>query len=107
MHEERANLRCIMSGIEQGILASDILIAAVQGLAFAPAATSDDSIVCHDFDCEIRSIRDQLGIDAVDAFESALDLGRSVVSDLQTTNGGLNDLAQTRDVSHHGVPHPK
>ena len=68
MNKKRTDLRGIMRGIEQGIFAGGILIAAIERFAPAPSSAAHDFDIVLNIvlDYEIRSIRDQLAIDAID-----------------------------------------
>src|SRR5579864_3228112 len=86
--EESANLRGVQLRIQQGVLTARPAITTKQCLAFAPTATANDHRL--DLHHEIRSILDQLAIDAVDGLQRALDLSGCVILRLQSAHRGLN-----------------
>ncbi len=92
MDEKSANLCRIAMRVQQRILASGPMVAAVERLALAPATTTNDlrpgfRVPCSTalrkigagFRNDIRSVGDELAINAKYGFERALDLRRRVV----------------------------
>src|SRR6266581_32626 len=111
MDEESANFCRIAKGIQQSILASRPVIAAVKGLALAPAAATNDHacglrVFCASaFECaglglrhNVRSVGDELAIDAKDGFERAFHLRWSVVLRLQSAHGRFDQCSQNRNI---------
>src|SRR5712664_2667562 len=87
------------------------MVAAVERLALAPAAASDDHqsgwrVLCSRGLGSIRvglrnnicSVGDQLAIDAKNGFERAFDLTRGVVLRLQSAHGCVDQFAQNGNI---------
>ena len=96
MDEEGTNFGGVVLRVKQRGLAARPLVAAVESLPFAPApAAYDERGQCGrgrlsraatlpgpDLRDEIRSIRDELGVNAVHRCQRAFNLGRSIVQPL-------------------------
>src|SRR5260370_33079279 len=115
MNEKSANLCRIAKRVQERILATRPMIAPVERLAFAPAAASDNNpfgwgVLCSralDSDRlglrhDIRSVGDELAIDAKNGFERAVDLCWGVVLRLQSADGRVDQLAQSRNIFRNG-----
>src|SRR5580704_17862530 len=104
MHEERTNLRSIPRRIEERIFAPSVLISAVERLTFAPyAAGHDDGLGLRDIlRHQVRSIRNELAVDAVDRLQSAFNLARRIIRGLQSAYVRFDNLSQPRDISRNG-----
>src|SRR5258706_6781040 len=111
MDEKSANLCRIAKRVQQRILASRPMIAAVESLAFTPAAASDNNpfgwgVLCSraldsgrlGLRYDIRPVGDELAIDAKNGFERALDLCRRVVLRLQSADGRFDQFAQNGNI---------
>jgi len=109
--EEGADFCGVVKGIEQRILAAGPVIAAVKSFAFAPATAADKDVLrglillvilltgTHfgsrmRFGNEVRSVRDQLSVDAEDRFECAFNLRGSIVFRLQAAHGSFDKFAE-------------
>ncbi len=98
--------------LKQRSLAANPLVAAEESFPSAPAAAACDERrrtnwmrgrVARDHTRfglrhEIRSIRDELRIHAINACQRAFNLGRRVVSGLQSANRGIDQGAQYRNI---------
>jgi len=93
MDEEGADLGRIFSRIKKLIFTPWPMIAAEQGLAFAPAATADQhGVVIQDgFGNEIRSIGNELCIHAEQCAQRTLKLVTCVTPRHQSTDGSLDE----------------
>ena len=60
MNEKCADARRIVRGIQLGIVAAGLMIAAKKRFAFAPAATADQFAILLDY--EVSSVANQLSI---------------------------------------------
>src|SRR5712692_635328 len=111
MDEESANLCRIAKGVQQRIFAPRPMIAPVKRLALAPATATDDhqfvsrvlyfSALGKDrfgFRHDIRSVGDELTIDAENGFERAFNLRRSVLLGLQSAHGRLDQSTQNGNI---------
>src|SRR5437667_2266851 len=100
MNKKRTTLCRIVMRVQKSIFASCPVIAAVERLALAPAAATDDhqsGLRVHSFGTmrcaslslrhEIRSVGDKLAIDAKNRFERTFDLRLRVVLSLQSAHG--------------------
>lgn len=115
VNEEGADLRSVASGIEERILPTGPVIAAVKCFAFAPATTPDNyrlgglvllrSELDTDglsFGDEIRSVGDQLAVHSEYGLERAFDLGRGIVLRLQAAHRRIDQRAQSWNVRGNG-----
>src|SRR5438128_3664580 len=93
MDEEGADLGRIFLRIKKLIFTSWPMIAAEQGLAFAPAATADQHgvVIQHGFGNEIRSIGNELCIHAEQCAQRTLKLVTCVTLRHQSTDGSLDE----------------
>src|SRR5216683_6825728 len=111
MDEESANFCRIVKRIQQRILATSPVIAAVKGLALAPTAATNDHacgsrVFCASaFECaglglrhDICSVGDELAIDAKDGFERAFHLRLGVVLGLQSAHGRFDQCSQNGNI---------
>src|SRR5258706_7343846 len=106
MDERSAILGDMATRVQERILATRPMIAPVERLAFARAAASDNNpfgwgVLCSraldsgrlGLRYDIRSVGDELAIDAKNGFERALDLCRRVVLRLQSADGRFGAFA--------------
>src|SRR6266436_5583786 len=113
MDKKRANLRCITKRIQQFVFSLCPSVAAIERLAFAPPAATDDnafafcSLRLHfagfGFSHKIRSIGNQLAVHPVDRLQRALQLRRRVVLRLQSPHRRFNQLAQNGNICGYGL----
>jgi len=96
MDEEGTNFCGVTLRIEESVLASRPMVAAVERLTPAPAAAADGDRQgsCRPSFCdEIRFVRNELTINAEDALECAINLTGSVFLRLQLPYRGVNERA--------------
>src|SRR5712664_1655969 len=111
MNEESANLCRIAKRVQQRIFVSRPMVAPIERLALAPAAASDDHqsgwrVPCSrgfgsirvGFRHDVRSVGDELAIDAKNGFERAFDLIWGVVLRLQCAHGCVDQFAQNGNI---------
>ena len=103
MNKEGADLRGLPLRIKQRIFPGRPAVAAKECLAFAPATTANDYRFRPGFHNEVRSIRDQLAIHAIDRLQRAFDLSGSVIRRLQSADRGINQRTQDWDVRRNGL----
>jgi len=109
--KEGTNLCGIAKRVQQRILAPRPVVAAIKRLALAPAAATNDhqtswrvrragAIAWARFGLrhDIRSVSDELAIDAKNGFERAFDLRGRVILRLQSTHGRFDQPTQNGDI---------
>ena len=117
MDKKRTNLCRIVMRVQKSIFASCPVIAAVERLALAPAAATDDhqsGLRVHSFGTmrcaslslrhEIRSVGDKLAIDAKNRFERTFDLRLRVVLSLQFAHGRFDQFTQNGHIFGNSKP---
>src|SRR5262249_37680639 len=120
MYEEGTNLCGILKRVEQVVLSPCPVVATIECLAFAPAATASDDYLwlCSPgvgspfssfvfsrsgFSHEICPACNQLAIHAVNGFECEFDLSWGVVLRLQSADRCVNQHTQNRDIGRHSL----
>jgi hypothetical protein len=78
MHEEGPDLRGILSGVQFARVAVGARIAAKERPTLAPASASDQLAGALDY--KVRTVANQLGVDAKRAAQCAFDLGGAVLA---------------------------
>jgi len=76
MYKEGTNLRSFPPRIKQRVFSASPAVTSKECLAFAPAATANDHRLQSGFGNELRPIRDQLAIYAIDRLQRAFDLSQ-------------------------------
>src|SRR5439155_18836750 len=117
MDKKRPNLCRIVMRVRKSIFASCPVIAAVERLALAPAAATDDhqsglrvycfgTMRCASFNLrhKIRSVGDKLAIDAKNRFEGTFDLRLRVVLSLQSADGRFDQFTQNGHIFGNSEP---
>lgn len=107
MNEEGANLGCVMMRVEEVVVPVGPLIGAVEGFAFAPAATGDDDQRGLRFrrailDNQVCAVGNELSIDSEDSGERALHLRLSVVLRLELTDRSVDEGAEDGKIRKKG-----
>ena len=117
MDEKRANLRGIAKRVQKRILAPGPVVTPVKRLALAPAAATDDCPsglrvfsasafecarlgLCHD----VRSVSDELAINAKNGLERAFDLLLCVVLRLQPTHRRFDQFVENGNIFRNSEP---
>jgi hypothetical protein len=90
VHKESPNPAGLNLRIKQWVFFFFALVAAVQGVSFAPASAPHHMAVY--FRYVVSLVRNQLSIYAKHVLERAIDLLRRVVADTQVPNRLLNKL---------------
>src|SRR5262249_34006100 len=96
MNKKSTDARRVASRIQFRVFTRSPAIAAVHRLTFAPAAAADGGPVV--FDDKIRSVANQLAIDAEHRSERSGHLHGRIVCGLQRANGEGNQIFERRDV---------
>lgn len=100
MDEDGADFGGVGLGVEEIGLAEGGFVGSKEGFAHGPAAAS--SQFARIFGDEVGAVADELGVEAEDGAEGALDLRGGVVVGLQAANGGLDEGVEGGDVRFLG-----
>ena len=105
MYKESSYFRRIVSGVEEGILATCVVVTAKKRLPLAPttAAGYDMVVINGGFGYKVGSILNQLCVYAEDALQGQLQLLGGVVGCLQPQNGRADELLKRRDIGGDGL----
>ena len=100
MNEEGADFGGIGFGIEELGFADLRVVGAEEGFAFAPAAAAGEMAGTggSGFGDEVGAVGDELGVEAENRAEGAIDLFGSVVVALEGADGKLDELVEGGDV---------
>src|SRR6267142_5416321 len=117
MDEERANLRGIVKGIEKLVFSARPAVTAIQSLALAPAAATDNqtrgSVILwfmaltsarYCLRDEVRPVGNQLAIHSKNGLERTFNLRRRIIVRLQAAYGRSDERLQDRNIARDGKP---
>ena len=96
MDEEGSDAGSVVSRVEQIVALTLHLVAAIERLALAPTAATNDLVVCHHG--VVGAVRNELAIDAEDVDDRALNLTVGVVPGAERTRRFGDQLLEARDV---------
>ena len=88
MYKDGPDFSCVGPGVEEGILAIRSVVASKKCFSVAPAAAADDqSRLVSGYSYKIRSVFNELGIQAKRMTKRSLDLRGGIVIPLEPANG--------------------